>query len=1524
MMVLPIPIGDKGVFSKDAVGFDDFAVSEMSSVSEFTPELLKKIWLMTLISLEQKNIGTPALCKRSFLTKKRWADYDKWVYPMKSRSFHCMNKEAFASNSIHGTVVYDDDVARHYKFLFEETRHLPCTPIPKAGQAPFVPAEPDPIPPSPKKPDSISCHFKYHAILQPCRSKTNPDELAGFLFWLLIEDCNFNLDAARCNYINALKTYKSDIESKKGGFPKSCPLSRDIMNPINEMKADDKTMLSITHRDWEQWCAMYDLAIKTCQMDEEEEGGGGEEEEMELSSDEEGEEEDEEKKLLAGYEDELNEPSYDSPYSFFTTFTMAKALLLASHYDMDAFHAAECIFDDQTGTGADDGDTLRVYLKPSASTDSTTEPSAISAKYLHPFDNHYYMTQDYFYWANSKNGSGLKYNTFPWSNNDSNPIYKNVVLDLPKKYAHKNAHRGFCSSAAAIRNVERGSRNVSLLDSSSSSRRNVDGSSSLKRRRHSQSDERLFPPSSSSNSGSENVANESGTDTSLSSVDSERRKRRKRDKIKKERSYIPTDSIQQMASSKGLNPQNISINGCKIFEDPEAPSPDGKDYVTFRFSKLAEKDDVHKVVEIHQNWKSSIHRYSEIANIDSQKPDHVRDSEAWVKERKAVVLGDYIVYEPSSFVQKYNFALESYEKAACESLFRVFKKGGESILTASVNRLIIYYFENIHNNANDLAFKLHCEQSNFEESLFAAHVKKQSLDLRYACEIISNFKEFLTIIYGVLDVYRLGDDTHFNYIGSGEGGVGKSFLLELLKVLLVTETVRTYYMGSEKCEFTDLSRSDDIITADELPPNMAGRQAGNNDRHGHTMDSSVNATKTAMSTGKSVYEVFEFLDFGDGETGRINRKIETPCVSCRVVVTNNQVILDKALRDRCHKASFVNHMAANFETDQDLLGDLHPTDMYQELSVLDIKTQIKSSDDTAFRLVRLGYSVFQTLHMIVEKMIGVGALPAIDLTLGNLIFNKVSKYIKSRTDINIAMRSHGRVVNQMRTMIITDGLNQLYFSCCRDRDIINEKTLLCLKPYLFCQVHHAVFALTLLMDQIFDPYFNCVLFAAINECGNFPVRKWVTRRSEKRTIDRTAVAARSASRNGTPQNVPVAVAAVDDEENVDDADDENAHPDRQHLEPELLSDILKDFYIADFIDNDQCTIQWRIINPEGRGNGINGGDQTKLVNLNYVHLKTSELNMINSLIADHMSPRLGNSDVGALLMQMKNTRIKVSGAPKPISHDNLMNPNFTGKLPCYEDKHEFTVLEQCVSNTGGKSYDWYFCMHILTDLNNGESLIMDALRSISYVNFRCRPSLLTGFVKSYQGATLRSEPIEPNPDVSCFVAKNASYREEWVRKKLAFNETLLSHQQGNPISLEEAIRLQDPIYKTPEIKIYNDLDDWAAEEWAKKSGMPVAWVRKIRKRDVDTTSANKEVNTGRSDFKLSELELKWQFLRTDGKIELRDLPTEYSQRVRNLHWIKKDAIPGIRQITEQNFPPHQLEWSDLDKDFKVKIFQQEL
>src|SRR5699024_933181 len=147
---------------------------------------------------------------------------------------------------------------------------------------------------------------------------------------------------------------------------------------------------------------------------------------------------------------------------------------------------------------------------------------------------------------------------------------------------------------------------------------------------------------------------------------------------------------------------------------------------------------------------------------------------------------------------------------------------------------------------------------------------------------------------------------------------------------------------------------------------------------------------------------------------------------------------------------------------------------------------------------------YQALHFMVEKMMGVGCLPDVDLTLANFIFVKVCDHIKRRTDIEVGMRSHGRIINQIRTMVITDALNQLYFSSSADRPVINETTLRDIKPYIFAQVHHCVFGLTLLMDQLFDPYYNCMLYCVISTLGKFPVGTWVTRLAAPKPIDRVS------------------------------------------------------------------------------------------------------------------------------------------------------------------------------------------------------------------------------------------------------------------------------------------------------------------------------------------------------------------------------------------------------------------------------------
>jgi hypothetical protein len=1524
-MCIPVPFSDQGVYAKEATGFSDWSTATTNS-KEILPMILKKVFLMTAVSLSQLDKGTPPLIKTPFLERQRYADYIKYAYTV-AYGKRTPKPEAFAENGMNGTVVFDPDVARHLEFLETHTKHLPETPKRKKKnddqqRDDDIPAQRRTIDaPIPKKPTTPVVRKKFHVLVQPCRHVKNSNELAGFLFWVFIEDPNFNLDECRSEYVNALAKHKAEITSKS--FPsKACRLSNYVKYDISAMATEDATMLSITHRDWVQWCNSYNLAVDFAAEDLKhtaydrttqdqifgdrgadgsstvpsgsEDGSSEENDFDEERSSREDEEEGSEMNTdspsflnLRGYEDEISKPSSSSDYSFFNVFAPHRAMILAKFFGMDTKHAFDCIESTQSEKY---DDCVKYSIKPKKKNGisenvSVSDDAVGRTMYLHPYDNIYHMEEEYFYWDRN-DATGLKYANFPWVTADTNPIYKRVVIALPPEYKkYENSIRSSLIEINYDRSLEQESNTSSLSRNGGGKKRPSEDALSL--------EDRNLPnsPRLLDHDGESEEMTTTDSQHAMSKEREEEAFRRKRAKIAGNKYFSLTTSMLQTANLNGMNVNALTINGHKVFKDPNLRDNKEIEHATLTFSAWAEKDDLWKLKEMLAGWKSSIDRYSTIAILDSTPPKS-KDLGArhWVENKTVYACGDIVVYEPSEFLQSYHKETAALRRDACNRMIHVFKRRSQSLMTVAVANLADFYLKTIHNNVAEVR-NLRLTQTDFDESLFSCLIRKQSMQLRYVCEIISNFKEFHVLYYGVMDVYRMEANVHFNYLGSGEGGVGKSFLLALLNSLLVKGTVREYLAASTKAAYTDLSRCDDIVLADELPANMAGEKAGTNDRSGYTRLATVNESKSAISTAMHIYEVFEFFELENGLKGRTNRLVQTPAIMSWVIVSNGVGSLDKALRDRFHSSSFTNTIQTENEKKASIAnGENEADDQCDKLTILDIKTQMKSQNDAQMLHTRFRYSAFQALHMVAEKLIGIGALPQPDMSLANLVFNKVCKYVSSKTGVAIGMRSHSRIINVIRSMVIEDALNNAFFVTARDRDVINENTLLCIAPYLFSQFHHCVFAITLLMDQIFNPYFNCVLYAVIKRHCKFPLKAWVERLKEKRTIVRDD--RRRIVRNGENGDGDVVMGDV----NIDEPQTE-----------ETVDYILRDFYRTDHFNNGETnTIQWKTSYDENGGDKEPEKRKERLVDLNYVEITTTEISALASVIQYKMTPKISTSDIDEIVLQMINTRIRVSDAPKPISHEDLLSPNNCGKLPCYEEKREFNVLERIQSNVAGnRCYKWFFCVHMLTDLTNGENLIMDALKSLSYRGFKPRERVLTGFVKSYQQATLKYVPFESNDEVTAFVSKNASYRSEEVRREFGLNECVQNAYMGHSANIEDTMEYSNPIYSKSKIVIKEDLDDWSAKQWALKSALPIVWVRKRRNGDV----AEKKALTNP---RLEELEMKWKYLRSNGSIEIRDLPTELNQRRRNLDVTRKDEklrkiIEGIHLRTKQS-------WGSLVRD----------
>lgn len=800
--------------------------------------------------------------------------------------------------------------------------------------------------------------------------------------------------------------------------------------------------------------------------------------------------------------DVYRDPNADDAYNFCNLFTPERALVLAEYFGMDVAGATEKIF----RTESDDKSwSLRSVPHPSSlekkddgpeapETPATTEDGISSPVYAFEkdygcYDKLYLMIIDHFVWTNFE-GTGLKTRYFPWVDKLESPWHRFVDIEMPRSKTGR----------------------------------------SLKRRR----DFGYDSEEDDSDGGDfDDSDEEEEIDRGRRSKNS--RKKHPRKKLKTTRAdpgYVHSFSVepmlQKIAQEREVDTSALTLGGKFI---RTANRVDGKRSYRTKvkaYSQAARKDEVTKIAEMFAGWKKSFGFYSEIAWEQIREKGEEMKIDASLRtarEGSSAVTGKFDrvaekrkFYVPSKFSRDYYASVDDYEKTANFYLFRCMLKGSDSVLTEPFTEICRFFCsELLGKNASrgKLGTLTVCHHYDPGVSILGSHMQRRGMQVRWKCHIFFYWAEFLLIYYGLVGVYRHEFDLHPAFIITGDKAIGKSNLLSLLPHLLIKNTTKDKFAGSSKHNYADLSQSDFIVRYDELPPWVISRDGNRNS--GFTADADVNLQKCAMTLGFFVYYALSLWDIGLPRKARIPEAIFTPHVQSPVIVANNfgPNTVDAALRDRftviplpdhinhredddskenCEKitAAFYgnadgaggrNESPSDRRRDQKLA--VKPTKYRDQIKAFQCKASGSSSkpdEQTVF-----DFSTMQCLHAVVEKMIAVGSLPSPDMSLLYQVLMRVVEHVESGNSCSLAMgiRAFQSIGEEARSMVIEDAKLNAFFVNCRDRTRIDEKSVMDVKPYLWCQLHHAIFAITLQRNKIVDPYFSTVIFTAVSTICNF-------------------------------------------------------------------------------------------------------------------------------------------------------------------------------------------------------------------------------------------------------------------------------------------------------------------------------------------------------------------------------------------------------------------------------------------------------
>lgn len=925
------------------------------------------------------------------------------------------------------------------------------------------------------------------------------------------------------------------------------------------------------------------------------------------------------------------------------------------------------------------------------------------------FDGFYFMDISQFYWEGASKGDGLKHTRFPWIYEANDVIHRREVIS-------------------------------ELIDPSKINNKKDDESAHRSKRRRLEEDD--------------------GSDRSTLSIKPHE---------------LNSKLFSEFAANSGKSLTTITLFGKTVLSSDVSSETYDKLIAlenTFSFSEKAAKDDIIKTIERYASWKKSIDDHAEPFKT-AMKRAYFEWKFKWDDAGKRGSLDKYVSFEEGTNTKpfvKYWKAVEEFEKFSTSELFSTLAKRGDALMTKEANILSGYYAQYLDGRRVDRPL-LYIHQRKFDRSHFANFIEKLGYDMRHTHSVLGNFKEMIVILFGAMDVYRHGWDLHFNYIAAGEHGIGKSFLLALLEALLVDGTVTQYMGGSDKSNNVDLSGCDRLLVCEEMPREISGgdsggKSNGNNGMNGYSDSTLVNQGKAAISTSLRPYQQFEFEELSNGRRVRSVNQVLTLWRSVIFVATNhNTKTIDEAMLDRFYLYNGVSGSKSHDSTTGPNTKRTNAKKGPPKPTILDLdgaSTQSVELQNERKRQ-RVVFSIYQTLHFLIESMIAVGGLPPVDMSLAGMLFKKVIRYLHERHHITVHKRDMDRILLWVRKTIIYDAINAVFFTACPDREVFTPNNIRCVKPYLFSQMHHIVYGVTLMVDQLIDPFIRPVLETVMRNIARFPLHAWLKSIEDHRL------------KTGKTKDGE----RIYEEDLEDDDDDDNVS--------NLLVAIFKEASASG------KNIAWRVRRSSDINSTLSGEDhhhQTSAASsnnrqdvghhssfiykdVNYVTVPMKSRDLFVDLIKSKMVEKPSEGNISNIIERLTKTRIVVKKYVIPATAEEYVNTPY--EMPCKLNQ-DVPIVETEYIN--GKMH-FHFCIHALKQEMNGENVLMNAIKYASRYERCLKKNFITGFVENASAGTFKSTTIDHKTTVTDELPKHLKiisplYQPPEVRTALSFNSCMES------------------------------------------------------------------------------------------------------------------------------------------------------
>lgn len=1561
--MIPFPLDDMSAFYKDATTFNDWITKKNSA--DTSRDMFRTIWFMIMSSIYQKDIGTPPIPFDTVKDLKRWADWkDKLMTPDGKKYKEGVLYETAVAHG--GSYLFDPRISQLKKHLQKPDRiNLPKTNTSVKGNnldldEGFVPCE--------YRSYKTELIHKFCIILQPLRSTKEPTRVAGFIMHILVMDPEWSIDKARHRFINSIAEFnpltsamKRHNQSNDGNkviidihIKKNKP--KWLHYCVKDLLLENKAFAHFEASNWNAYLHCYDnLCDRGAKIlingginhshDNGDNNNNNNNRNRTRNNQHIESQEEIVDKIFSMFADAGKEFFSSSDIitarAFSDFFNKERAIQMCALYDMDINDFDETVIE----IDCLDGDRTIIFkskkhdvicnediesllngtadLKNRPKIDSEGNRVTTLREALFASKDAFINTKqyDYLYWMRPEEmlwktpagmPAGLKHKIFPWENDNSSKV---VTIRETQCEFFPNELRSHSNS---------------------------------KKRSASSSIENQHDPESMGHE--EHVVKKRRHDKWCNLV------------------YI----VNKQSSVTGLHPDEITLGGKSIIskkkgETREKFEDKKSSYLaSFRkneISQEAKMDHITLISEQLADWELSFTRYNDIVTTEVEnmfsttktllnrknryKHNHgnTHNMSVYSTSEVEICALDGLKYRgldvelllPSDFSKHFYKEKTLLRNEGSSRLFRLFKGGSESVMTACSTRISQNFLSQLYHN--EKAFTdLFIDHFDYRQSQFACMIERLLLDVQFTMDTF-NYRDVILLMFGVFDAYRHVFELHWNYLTNGEAGAGKSHIFAVLKYFFIPGTVIDKARGSDKSNHDEMSHSDSIFCYDELPDflksginsimtelNKTGKGVN------YTSDFLANEFKMQSSIGKAFYDVFQFLG-----SFRTTTRIVTPNICC-ILVASNSKVTDAALIQRFH----VGSTNANGDESGKNANSSLKTGSY----AIETVDRAKTRDMVALRVQ--GY---QSLVFTAEKLCAVYGLPQPTMIMAGIVLSHVVRHINDTYPslMTLTIRGAKRIVNVARSMTLLDAaMNQ--YSLLASANVLDRKTMGSIAPYMFCQFHHIVFAITICGDQIINPNinpifrillnksnFNHELYNKCKEHRNKAFDKRMRKEQEQRRLQKQQLNKTNKNNQSNKSANKANNADDEDDEDIDDISKQSPQisPDDFTYNPKdditTINPLLK--YFRSFISaNIPSSSGFKTIKVQDEGTDDRVKRMVTYYDLNYIVIN------INSrpdlLDTTHKYHAISCEEICCLLERMKKIKVKADYSLEPVREEDVtlsrdvnearnfkLDPGlFSYKprdLPLFDESYTSSM----VSTKYGKQmvYQAYICVHALESMEDSSEIITKAIQSIAYKGFRPRKQVMTGFTN--KDGSFKKMDIESNPKVPKLKIPSPQYQSVELSKLLRFHEYLnvLSSKEHDKREAEMTSKKKKrSLKKTMDILFDTDDNDPnenevanTAEEYHEKQkditlDEYIETLDNLYKKkditipcDLDDFAAKHHLL--KSGIPICTLKNKnnpdskkpmWLEEKPNGDIEVRELPTEWNLRTRSLH-VLLNKNPGV-------------------------------